>query len=96
MVLAFLIVVVLVQRLLCKAAQRMHDSGRQYSVVHSMRHEKGLAKELLTGQEDSRFHSAEDGNKNTPLMGSIYFNSTKNHKTQNKIYISIAFLHQTR
>ena len=48
-----------------------------------MRHEKGLAKELLTGQEDSRFHSAEDGNKKTPLMGSIYFNSTKNHKTQN-------------
>ena len=64
MVLAFLLVVFLVQRLLCKAAQRMRDSGRQYSVAHCMRHEKGLAKELLTGQEDSRFHSAEDGNKN--------------------------------
>ena len=60
-----------------------------------MRHEKGLAKELLTGQEDSHFHSAEDGNKKTPLMGSIYFNSTRNHKTQNKIYIStLTFLHQ--
>lgn len=69
MALASLRVVFSVQRLPCKAAQRMHGWGWQYSVVHCKKHGRSLAMELQTGQEDSHFHSTEEENRNISSDG---------------------------